>query len=429
MKPTSTIQRKLAKGILALYPLFPVPIYFSVLIGYPALWLSLVIAIIPMVVHYWKTRLIIKRTPFDIPILIFICGTLISFIVAPDKSVATGALSTTIASILVYYGITTNSGASKKYWLWTAGIICLITLLLSLWFLSQGEHRILPFNQWAFDLFSGFPKTVGPVLQWNTIGALLAVVIPPLFIFVLFKYSLNIRVIALILWLFFSGVLFLSDSGAGWLAFIISLAFILICWRKHLLLVIVPILGILSTTAVIFYSKTDWLITTFSTASLIGRTKLWQNTFMLLKGKSSVLGLGPGAWHEVYNSHYGDPVPIVHNSYLQLYCDAGLLGFIAMVLAAIIVIRLSIQFLNSSWRNSVTWIGIGLIGSIIAGAIFAIFDTTISETYVTSNGYIYLVLPLLWIGAALIAVVHKTRCDTLEKIKKSEHGGIVSKVA
>ena len=180
------MQTKIAKTILALYPLFPVPVYFSVLTGRPPLWLSLIIAIIPIGCTLLVTpTVLITRTPFDIPILIFLCGTVIGFIVSPDKNVATGALSSTMASILVYYGITTNSGASRKYWLWTGGIICLITLLLSLWFLSQSSHRVLFFNQWAFNLFSGLPKTSGPVLQLNTIGALLAVVIPPLFVFAL----------------------------------------------------------------------------------------------------------------------------------------------------------------------------------------------------------------------------------------------------
>ena len=421
------MQTKLAQTILALSPLFPVPVYFSVLIGRPPLWLSLIIAVIPLGVHYWQTRHIITRTLFDIPILIFVCGTLIGFIGSPNKNVATGALSSTMASILVYYGITTNSGASRKYWLWTGGIICLITLLLSLWFLSQGDHRVLFFNQRVFNLFSGLPKTIGPVLQWNTIGALLAVVIPPLFAFVFFRDRISLRIIALVLCLFFTGVLFLSDSGAGWLAFIISLAFILACWRKWVTWVVIPAVGLITGAAVIFYDKTEWLRTTFSTGSLIGRIELWQNTLTLLKGKAVIIGLGLGAWHEVYSGLYGDPVPIVHNSYLQLYCDTGILGFIAMVLAAIIFVRLSRNLLRSSGRNSVHWIGIGLIGSIIAGAVFAIFDVTISETYMTANGYIYLALPLLWIGAALFTVVNIKLSGTLEKIKMSEDGRIVPK--
>ena len=420
------MQRKIAKTILTLYPLFPVLVYFSVLTGRPPVWVSLIIAFIPMATHYWSTHRLITRTSFDIPILIFVLGTLLGFIVAPDKSIAAGALYSTIASILVYYGITTNSGASRKYWLWTGGIICLITLLLSLWFLSQSSHRVLSFNQWAFNLFSGLPKTSGPVLQLNTIGALLAVVIPPLFAFLFFKNNTNLRIIALVLWLFFSGVLFLSDSGSGWLAFIVSMSFILIYWRKRLIWVIIPIAALLTGATVIFYDKLAWLRFTFSTGSLMGRIKLWQNTLPLLSGKASVIGLGLGAWFKVYSSHYGGSVPIVHDSYLQLYCDGGILGFIAMVLAAIIFVRLSMNLLKSSRRNLVNWVGIGLIGSIIAGVVFAIFDVTTSITYVTGTGYIYLVLPLLWIGAALFAVVNTKFSNTLENVKMTEDDKIVN---
>jgi len=144
----------------------------------------------------------------------------------------------------------------------------------------------------------------------------------------------------------------------------------------------------------------------FFRSLIIGRTELWQNTFTLLQGKAVVTGLGLGAWLKVYSNHYGSTVPIVHDSYLQLCCDAGILGFIAMVLATIIFIRLSMNLLKSSRLNSVNWVAIGLIGSIISGAVFAIFDVTTTITYVTDAGYVYLALPLLWIWVALFATVH-----------------------
>jgi O-antigen ligase len=331
---------------------------------------------------------------------------MVGFIVSLDKNVATGALSSTIASILVYYGITANSSAARKYWLWTGGIICLITMVLSLWFLYQSDHRVLFFNQWAFNLFSGFPRTTGPVLQLNTIGALLAVVIPPLFVFFFFKYQFSLRITALLLWLFFTGILFLSDSGAGWIAFTVSLAFILVYWRRRLIWVCLPAGGLLTAAIIMFYDKTEWLRITFSTGSFMGRVELWQNTIALLRDKAIIMGLGLGSWYEVYSNHYGASVPEVHNSYLQTYCDAGILGLIAMVLAGIIVIRLALNMVKSSRQNPGYWIGIGLIGSIISGAVFAMFDVTPTITYVTQTGYIYLALPLLWIGAALISVIH-----------------------
>lgn len=401
------MQIKIAKTVLSLQPLFSMPIYFSVLIGHPPLWLSMAIAAVPLSVRYGYTRSIFSRTPFDIPILVFLCGTLIGFIVAPEKGVATGTLFSTTASILVYYGITANSNASRRYWLWVGGIICLISFSLSLWFLSQSIHRVLFFNQWAFDLFATMPKTTGPVLQLNTIGALLAVVIPPLFTSIFLRNHTNLKFIGLMWWLFFTILLILCDSGAGWLAVIISLAFILVCWRQWLIYVFIPTGGLVASAVVMFYDKIDWLKITFSTSSLTRRIILWQNTLILLKGKSAVTGLGLGSWLGVYDSHYANTVAIVHNSYLQLYCDTGILGFIAMVLAAIIFIRLSRNILKLSRQDPAVWIGIGLIGSVIAGAIFATFDTTPTITYITSTGYIYLSLPLLWIGAALISVVNE----------------------
>ena len=281
--------------------------------------------------------------------------------------------------------------------------------MLSLWFLSQGDHRVLVFNRWLFELFFGLPKTPGPVLQWNTIGALLVVVIPPLFVFAFFNTRKNLRIIALVLCLFFTGMLFFSDSGAGWLAFIIGLVFILVYWRRWLFWVLIPVAGLLSGAAAIFHGRTKWLSTTFSTTSIFGRIRLWENTFNLLKGKAAVMGLGLGNWFKVYNSHYNNVIPIVHDSFLQIYCDTGVFGFIAMVLGAVIFMALSMKFIRSSRGSSVNWIGIGLIGSIIAGAVFAIFDVTTSITYVTDTSYIYLVLPLFWIGVALVSVA--TRLD------------------
>ena len=52
--------------------------------------------------------------------------------------------------------------------------------------------------------------------------------------------------------------------------------------------------------------------------------------------------------------------------------------------------------------------GVGLIGSIIAGAVFACYDVTITGTVVTATSYIYLSIPLLCVLAALL-VVSNTR--------------------
>lgn len=398
---------KTANCILALQPLFAAPVYFSVLTGYPLLWISIPVAIFPLVIRYLTTRQLITRTPFDLPILLFMVGTIIGVAVAPDKEVATGAFWTTLASVLMYYGIASNAHGGKKYWIWTGGIICGITLSLSLWFLSQSSHRVFSFNQWAFDLFAWLPKTPGPVMQQHTIGALLAVVIPPLVAMVLFNKRDKLRNLALIFGLFFSIMLLLSDSGTGWIACVAGVIPIMFIRSIRLGSIFTSLVGIAAAVFAFMYNKLEWIYATFSTDSLMGRVELWRNSPQLLDWQTALTGLGLGSWRGIYNDYFVTNHTHLHNSYVQAYYDTGIPGVIAMILAAVIFVRLTVKLLKSSKENPIYGLGIGLTGSIVAGAAFSVLDTTHTVTDVMQDGYIYMGIPLLWIFAALLSVVYE----------------------
>lgn len=405
----TTIQKnKAGNVILAFQPLFAVPIYFSVLVHSPPLWLSLVIAVIPLGLRFWLTHHFIRRTPFDIPILLFILGTLLGFMVAADKEVALGGLATTLASAFIYYGIVSNSDANSTHWLWMAGTICVIALLLSIWFFSQGNGRQFFFNQWTFGLFEGIPKNNGPQLSWNTVGALLAVVIPPLFSITLFNNVRSLRVSALIIGLIFLVILFLTISGGGWIAVTCGLAFVLMCWRWRILKVVIPAIALIVSVIVVFYDKTPWLIQAFSWDSLMYRVReIWLKTIPLFEKYEILTGLGPGCWNAQFITQYGANNVHLHNSYFQLYADTGILGMAALIVAAVVFIRISWGIIKSSRQNPWYAMGVGLLGSIIAGAVFACYDVTITGTVLTATSYIYLSVPLLWVLAALLVVSSK----------------------
>jgi O-antigen ligase len=170
---------------------------------------------------------------------------------------------------------------------------------------------------------------------------------------------------------------------------------------------VVPAVGLITSAVVIFYDKTPWLMQAFAWDSFRYRMIEWSNTIHLISGYSIVTGLGPGNWVDIYNSHYGAGDIIVHNSYLQLYADTGILGGLALITAAVVFVRLSISILSSSRQDSWHGAGVGLIGSIIAGAVFASYDVTITGTIMTATSYIYLSIPLLWVLAALLVVSNK----------------------
>jgi O-antigen ligase len=168
--------------------------------------------------------------------------------------------------------------------------------------------------------------------------------------------------------------------------------------------------GILIPLAVGLYGKVQWLAQSFSVATLLDRVDIWGKTINLLKGYHAIAGLGLGNWFDVYKSHYGRVVIHVHNNYLQLYTDIGILGALALIAALVIFMRHSTDILSASRHDSWYGVGVGLIGSIIAGAVFAFFDVTTTATVVTATGYIYLSIPLLWVLAALLVVSKRRLC-------------------
>ncbi len=399
--------RSLGDVVLVVQPVFAIPVYFSVLAGTPPLWLSLVVALLPVGVRFWITRRLFSRTAFDVPIVVFIIGMLVGLLVSSDRAVAVGGIASSLASILIYYGIASNSDRGNRYWPYVGAIICALAFMLSIWFFSQGTARIEPFNAWFFKLFDAIPKSPGPVLQFNSLGAILAVLIPVLFGLAVFTTHRGLRWGAFSLGLAFLALLAFTASGGGWIATFCGLAVIFFVWKKWTAFVAVPSAGFSAAAASIVYRHTVWLQQTFSTGSLLTRFTLWKNTIHLFSGRSIVAGLGFGGWAAAYNGHFGETQTHVHNSYLQLYADTGIVGIAALALAAAIFVRLSMTILSSSRRQP--WFGFaaGLIAAIVAGAAMAMYDVTTTVTVMETSGYLYMSVPLLWVWAALLVVAQK----------------------
>jgi O-antigen ligase len=402
------VLKRLAEAVMAGQPVFAVPVYFSVLTGNPPYWLSLTIAVVPIMVRWGVSRRLFTRTAFDVPILIFLVGTLLGLAIAVDKGIAAGALASTIASVFIYYGLTSNGKAGDKYWLTVGGIICVISLVFTVWFFSQGSARYVSFNTWIFKWFERVPKTGGPVLQFNSLGALLASVIPGLAGIAFFTGNRNLRIVSGILLAVFLAAMVLSDSGGGWIAAAIGLAFVLACWHWQTIMVTVPIFGGMAGILAAFYHRLSWIAPSFSTGSLMGRFAIWENTVKLFGGIPGITGLGLGSWAKTYQEHYKETVIHIHNSYLQSYADSGLVGLAAMVAAAVQFGRISLASLRASRESLWYGVAVGLTGGVIAGAAMAMYDVTTTVTvWSSATSYIYMSVPFIWVWAALVIVANQ----------------------
>ncbi|MDD5190264.1 MAG: O-antigen ligase family protein [Dehalococcoidales bacterium] len=335
-------------------------------------------------------------------------GATIGSLIATNKDIASSALISLLASVLIYYGITSNRDRGKYYWISLGTLIIIISITFAVWFFSQGQSKRFPLNQWAFDLFKSMPKTTGISLGIHGIGALFSAVIPVIIGALLFLKNKAQVVLLIVLILLLIFILFLSVSGGGWIAFVISLFGILICWRKRSVYFLIPISGLMAGVALYYYTKINWLYASFSIETLMSRINLWMKTIPLLRDIHSFLGLGLGAWVETYNTLYNSVEVHLHNNYLQVFTDMGIFGVLAMLSAAAIFTVTAWKIVNANTQSITKGIGIGLIGSFLGGAFFNCLDVTLTGTITEHNSYLYLSIPFLWIWAACYSVVfHK----------------------
>ncbi len=396
---------KLARAILALQPVFAVPVFVSALAGAPPLWVAGIIAFVPLAVRFWLTRRFLPRTPFDAPIILLAVGLVVGTAVAADQDVATGALATTLASAIIYYGMVGNGRLADRYWVLAGGVVGAIALVLVLLFFSEAPHRVVPYNAWVFPLFHFLPKTGWPVLGFNSIGVLLSVLLPPLCAIALFKGGGGLRVGAAVLAGIFLLALVLTASGGGLIATACGLAFVLVCWRRWMAFVVAPALGAGAAVVALLYTRASWFAEVFSVSSFLSRVTLWEDTLRRLSGWGIVTGLGLGSWPDTQAWEFGWAPEHPHNSYLQVYSDTGILGGLAIVVAAVVFVVLARKALLASANRRWSALAVGLVGAAVAGAIFALYDNTLM-TAVAGSHFLYVSVPLLWFWAATLVVAH-----------------------
>ena len=399
------IYNRVADGVLVLQPLFPALLYLTVLTGSPPLLVSLIINLTPLVVRYHRQKVLVKPTIFDLPILIFMIGSIVGLIVAPDKQTSMGALISLFASVLVYYGITSNGNRGKHYWITLGASIIVISIVFAVWFFSQGQSRQYFFNQWAFDLFKSMPKIAGVSLGLNGIGLLFSSIIPVLLGSLLFDGTTTSRIWLASLVILLLSILFLSASTEGWIAFGISAFFAIVYWRKIAALFLIPLSAVLTGLALFYYSSTTWLQSSLDIQSILQRIDIWVKTIPLLSSFHSFLGLGLGNWAEVFNNFYYPGYTHMHNNYFQIYADMGVFGVISIFVGAVIFILTAHKILQSTDKGILKGLTIGLIGSFLGGIFFNMLDVTLNGLIVSHNSYIYLSVPIFWVWAALYVVL------------------------
>lgn len=326
-------------------------------------WVLLAIVITPIIHRLVCYGYRSCKTPFDLPIAFLTIGMVMGVVISPDRVMSVIALQSYLVIVAFYY-TSVHHPHPFTYWgivigIFSAGILAMVF----------AGWAIVPGVEIVADQQSQSSCMYGPATMLMVVALLFGGV-------ALYHKRPTIQII----------------MGALFLAFI---AFLLREAR----------VGIASF---------------FTGNTVSGRIPLWQASVEMLKAHP-ITGIGLGAWPLVFHSGALMYPTHPHNAYLELYCNTGILGLVALVLGVIISIRLSWRILQAEDRETWYGLGVGVILALLATALLGLIEQWPSGmTLLGTDRYHYIVILIPLLLAAPLTMVERKlthySCSTFNQI-------------
>jgi len=369
---------KLADILLVMEPLWVIPIlaysYLLTLSLVPGpsylAWVGLAVACIPFVLRKLRWGYFSIRSAFEIPAAIFLAGAIVGLIVSINFDLSIRTFQSLLAGVLFYY-----SAVNYRHprLLIAAGGI----LFMAFWFIVPvtayiGGVAITPTTTLGaklLELSQKLPSVAQPSIGGDAImtgsGSGYGIALP-----------------LLVLAAIFLGVLLFSHRT--WLRIVSFVA----CAILFIIMYSIASAGI------------ERLLIGKSVSDRIG---LWTDTIHMLK-LNPITGLGLGMPLLSTYGTFNEVISHPHNSYLELYANAGILGVIAGVVCLVILVKLAVNIMRRDRSHSWYSVGIGFLLAIFIVSLFSVVDTFLSGHIAKhSGGYYYAISLIPWgLGAGLV---------------------------
>ncbi len=364
----------LADGIVAVAPAWSILsallVYLSYLmnISQALTWSALALACLPYPLRFLRGRAVIIRTPFDIPIFLLLFGAFVGLCVSPERAMSLGAFQCLLAIVIAYYVLTSSDHPA----FWMKAMVLLVLLGFVAVVILILVHNPEVYNQ----------KSLGLSKDTNHgLASQLAVAAALLF-----------------------GVAAFGTRG-----------------KTRILITLVFLAAAAAVVAITWHSLHS-LITGESLSGhdgTSGRLQLWGQTIDLLS-KSTVTGapftgLGLGCWAQAF---YG-PMDLwnvpgfwelthPHNAYLELWCNAGVLGALALALALIIGTRLSLEILTSPRSRQAYGLGVGVVLALVITLLVGFVESApMGAPHLAAETYYYVISPIPCALLAFLVISHR----------------------
>jgi len=319
----------------------------------------LVLALLPWLLRFISTRRLTRRTPFDLPLALFVLTAALAVWAAYDRETAWSKFWLIVGAVLLFYAF---ANARSTPAMVRAGLLTAFAVGLSLFFLATNDWTLLQsVTRLGQSLQRYLPPLVGPRLNPNEVGGLLAMLLP----FVAWgamkswqragDSSIPRKVArwlyALLAWGALALVLFallMTASRGAWLACGVAGLIAGLWWaigglkrsdagqqkRSMLGLLVAGLIAVLGLGLVWIGTEQIPLARLFDLSTWLNRLEFQRNSLILAKDYP-LIGAGLDGFEMLYSTyalliHVGY-ISHSHNLFLGVAIDQGLPGLLALI--------------------------------------------------------------------------------------------------
>ena len=330
----------------------------------------------PLNIHYKSANLF---NPLKILLYLTLISTCISFWASADRTLSLISAGYLLFGIALFAALM-NWPPVQQNLLYSAFFLLLVGMGLAIvspplvaW---KPEFRL--FYLPLYDRLTAIPLNFGETIHANVLAGMLVLILPILFALTGQKFY---RFLVILLFLFVSAILVLTQSRAGYLAITVALPLVVLLRWPRLLYGLLPVLVvlILFLQQVGVYALLDQLSLDGTLGGWEGRLDIWRNSLLAISD-FAFTGIGIGTFTLVMPLLYPlqvnvEEYPHAHNLFLQIGLDLGLPGLIAYLA---LLINLFVMLI-STLRNPHTLplhrtLAIGANGSLVGMLVHGLLD-------------------------------------------------------
>ncbi len=357
----------------------------------------------------------LPRTVIDLPlkIFLFICGASVFY--SADSNISLGSFIVLLSMVGLFWVLTGCLNTKERVksfikFLIFAGVIVAVLGIKEYIFYCNINTNInsnLLSSSQKIIFYMAQTKRVGSLLGWpNVLAAYLMLLIPQAFILYFVEKNRIQKVLFALAFLIMVAAMLLTFSISGWMCFFIAVFISMLFYKKvvgtddggisfnKLLIICVIFFSVLGSTVVLNRVKDR------GASNLIPRMK-YLTTVLSVINEHPLRGSGLNSFQVanrryIYSKTEGYSM-FVHNSYLQMWSEVGILGVLVFVFILLKAVESSCRLFKKLRVSEEGLVLMGLLCSVGAFMLDNIFSFTFLKPNIAFFWWVQLAILLAWI--------------------------------